>query len=303
MRGRRWPGRALPAGSASRSAGRWVSERPQRCGVSCTLAPSPSTPPLRGLQPCLPRLMYSFMKAPAQPTSLHIARACACMPRQRASKHAWLAPAPLALYRFDVNLQSKGAYVLLFPDGSVAAFAGGTELGQGLTTKVKQVWRGRAAQPAHSTGCWTSAPGPQARTRARRGLEPHCTRRRHSGCIAPRAARISCCLLPNDMCATPLAQTVVSELSKLLPEGSEPVPVELVSAPQGRCAAPGDCCRPGLAVLVAALAAALAAAGAPARIFACAARWPAASPCLLPPPPPCRCASWTRRPLCCRAHP
>ncbi|KAL4424396.1 hypothetical protein ABPG77_005639 [Micractinium sp. CCAP 211/92] len=63
--------------------------------------------------------------------------------------------------RFDVQVQSKGAYVSIFPDGSVAAFAGGAELGQGLNTKVKQ--------------------------------------------------------------------TVVSELSRLLlPEGSEPIPVELV---------------------------------------------------------------------------
>lgn len=47
--------------------------------------------------------------------------------------------------RFDVQVQSKGAYVSIFPDGSVAAFAGGAELGQGLNTKVKQVRHGGAA--------------------------------------------------------------------------------------------------------------------------------------------------------------
>ncbi|KAL4447705.1 hypothetical protein ABPG75_004924 [Micractinium tetrahymenae] len=62
--------------------------------------------------------------------------------------------------RFDVIVQAKSAYVSIFADGSVAAFAGGAELGQGLTTKVKQ--------------------------------------------------------------------TVLAELSQLLPEGSRPLPAELV---------------------------------------------------------------------------
>jgi xanthine dehydrogenase molybdopterin-binding subunit B len=51
--------------------------------------------------------------------------------------------------RFDTSTLSKAALVSIYPDGSVILFCGGTELGQGLTTKVKQArgTGGRSAAP------------------------------------------------------------------------------------------------------------------------------------------------------------
>ena len=44
--------------------------------------------------------------------------------------------------RFDTSIPSKPAAVAIYPDGSVLVHAAGAEVGQGLTTKVKQVNRG-----------------------------------------------------------------------------------------------------------------------------------------------------------------
>ena len=53
--------------------------------------------------------------------------------------------------RFDTSIPCKPAAVAIYVDGSVLVYAAGAEVGQGLTTKVKQV-RLDCLQYCHP--CW-----------------------------------------------------------------------------------------------------------------------------------------------------